>query len=135
MTQTFVKHFLGTGFFEETFKAIPLFVIAIASMYMPAALRSKFGIEEPLDGILLGAASGGGFAFWETIGQFISNELVSDWKISSAIYLHGVPANGSVIALWLSKLNPKQLATVLEQGKDMLGWNPGLPLLIPRSLG
>ena len=70
--RVFVKHFLGTGFFEETFKAIPLFAIAIASMYMPAAMRSKFGIEEPLDGILLGAASGGGFAFTETIGQYIS---------------------------------------------------------------
>ena len=42
---TFMKHFLGTGFFEETFKAIPLFAIAIASAYMPDALRAKFGIE------------------------------------------------------------------------------------------
>jgi RsiW-degrading membrane proteinase PrsW (M82 family) len=135
LTETFVKHFLGTGFFEETFKALPLFIIAIAGAYMPQTMRSKFGIEEPLDGILLGAASGGGFAFWETIGQYISRELVKNWKISSAVYLHGVPPNLTAIGTWLSKLNDKQYAIVFAQGKEMMGWQPGLSLLIPRSLG
>ncbi len=78
-----MKHFLGTGFFEETFKAIPLFAIAIASAYMPDGLRSKFGIEEPLDGILLGAASGGGFAFRRRSGSIISNQLFAGWKASA----------------------------------------------------
>lgn len=135
LTETFIKHFLGTGFFEETFKALPLFVIAIAGSFMPQEMRAKFGIEEPLDGILLGAASGGGFAFWETIGQYISRELLKNWKISSAVYLHGVPANLGAIGAWLAKLNDKQYAIVIAQGKQMMGWQPGLSLLIPRSLG
>ena len=133
-TQVFVKHFLGTGFFEELFKAIPLFVIAIASAYMPAAMRSKFGIEEPLDGILLGAASGGGFAFTETIGQYISRDLVNDWKIASAVTVNHVPNNIDAINAWLT-VHAKQMPLIVQQGKDALGWFPGVAVLIPRSLG
>jgi RsiW-degrading membrane proteinase PrsW (M82 family) len=133
-TQVFVKHFLGTGFFEETFKAVPLFIIAIASAYLPAGLRSKFGIEEPLDGILLGAASGGGFAFSETIGQYISNDLVRDWKIASAVTVNNVPNNADAINAWLAK-HAKQMPLIIQQGRDALGWYPGLSVLIPRSLG
>jgi RsiW-degrading membrane proteinase PrsW (M82 family) len=130
--QTFIKHFLGTGFFEETVKAIPLFLLVIAGSYMPADMRSKYGIEEPLDGILLGAASGGGFAFMETIGQYVSDNLVDQWKLFSAVYVHGVdPRN---VDAWYAKLDPATAHKVLEQGKGMLGWAPGLPLLIPRIL-
>ena len=134
LPEVFVKHFLGTGFFEETLKAIPLFVIAIASMYMPAAMRSKYGIEEPLDGILLGAASAGGFAFWETIGQYISQELVSDWKSTVAVGLFHVNNDPASINAWLAK-NAKQMANIVHLGRDLVGWQPGLALLIPRSLG
>jgi RsiW-degrading membrane proteinase PrsW (M82 family) len=127
-TQTFVKHFLGTGFYEETFKAIPLFIIAIASPYMPDAVRSKFGIEEPLDGILLGAASGGGFAFTETIGQYISNHLVSCWK-DAAIHMAGT------VSSFHGKLTDKQIGLLIGEAAHSLNWQPGVSLLIPRSLG
>jgi RsiW-degrading membrane proteinase PrsW (M82 family) len=126
-TELFVKHFLGTGFFEETFKAMPLFAIAIASAYMPDALRSKFGIEEPLDGILLGAASGGGFAFTETIGQYITGHLLDTWK-AAAVSL--VAKLGSMHI----KLSDKQVGDLIGQAEDMVGWHPGVTLLIPRSL-
>ena len=131
--QTFVKHFLGTGFFEELFKAIPLFAIAIASGFMPT-LRAKFGIEEPLDGILLGAASGGGFAFMETIGQYVSRMLVAEWRYSAAVWLHGIPADSKRIAAYYASLSPKGMAELTAQGAGMLGWQPGLSLLTPRSL-
>ena len=127
-TQTFVKHFLGTGFYEEMFKAIPLFVIAIASPYMPDAIRSKFGIEEPLDGILLGAASGGGFAFTETIGQYISNHLVLCWK-DAAVHMAGT------VSSFHGKLTDKQIYLLIGEASHALGWQPGVSLLIPRSLG
>ncbi len=133
-TQTFVKHFLGTGFFEETFKALPLFAIAIAGSYMPAKMRSRFGIEEPLDGILLGAASGGGFAFMETIGQYISRMLVMKWRLTAALWLHGVPGDEKHIAAFFASLSPKASAILTAQGAALLGWQPGLALLIPRSL-
>ncbi len=127
-TQTFVKHFLGTGFYEEIFKAIPLFIIAIASPYMPDAIRSKFGIEEPLDGILLGAASGGGFAFTETIGQYISNHLVDTWK-DAAIHMAGT------VSSFHGRLTDKQISLLIGEAAHALGWQPGVSLLIPRSLG
>ncbi|HTZ60098.1 MAG TPA: PrsW family intramembrane metalloprotease [Acidobacteriaceae bacterium] len=134
-TQTFVKHFLGTGFFEETFKALPLFVLALASAYMPAGLRSLYGIEEPLDGILLGAASGGGFAFMETISQYVSRNLVWQWRYTAAVFLHRIPPDDRVVAAWIAKLTPKSVAILTGEGSAILGWQPGLPLLIPRSLG
>jgi RsiW-degrading membrane proteinase PrsW (M82 family) len=127
-TQTFVKHFLGTGFYEETFKAIPLFIIALASPYMPDAIRSKFGIEEPLDGILLGAASGGGFAFTETIGQYISNHLVLCWK-DAAVHMAGT------VSSFHGRLTDKQIGLLIGEAAHALGWQPGVSLLIPRSLG
>ena len=132
--QTFIKHFLGTGFFEETFKAIPVLVIAFGGAYVPAQIRAKFGIEEPLDGILLGAASGGGFAFWETIGQFVSGMLVRQWRFNAAVWLHRVPNDRDAIVAWLSSLSGPSLATVTAEGSHMLGWQPGLSLLIPRGL-
>jgi RsiW-degrading membrane proteinase PrsW (M82 family) len=131
-TQTFVKHFIGTGFFEETFKAIPLLIVAIAGSYMPAAIRAKFGIEEPLDGILLGAASGGGFAVVETLSQFISGSLFRMWRFNAAVWLHGVDPRA--LSDWYKKIGPENAAKVIQQGKYMMGWKPGLALLIPRSL-
>ncbi len=98
-------------------------------------MRAKYGIEEPLDGILLGAASGGGFAFTETIGQYISQQLMTTWKITAAVLLHGVPPTNAAIGAWYSKLNPKQIAMVIQQAMDVVGWQPGTSLLIPRSLG
>ena len=37
---------------------------------MTPEVRAKIGVEEPLDGILIGAASGGGFAIMETLLQY-----------------------------------------------------------------
>ena len=67
--QLFIQHFLGTGFFEETVKALPIFALVIAGRYMTPEMRAKIGVEEPLDGILIGAASGGGFAIMETLSS------------------------------------------------------------------
>ena len=135
MTQTFVKHFLGTGFFEETFKAMPLFALAIASGFMPPMIRAQYGIEEPLDGILLGAASGGGFAFWETIGQYLPNTLIQQWQVGAAETLYHIKADDQALAKFFSTLNAKGMAILTVQGMDMLGWKPALALLLPRSLG
>ena len=135
ITQTFVKHFLGTGFFEETFKAMPVLALAIASGFMPPMVRAKFGIEEPLDGILLGAASGGGFAFAETIGQYLPNSLIQQWQVGAAETLYHIQASDQALNKFFNSLNAKQMAVVTVQGMQMLGWKPALALLLPRSLG
>ncbi len=45
-------------------------------LYDPGGDGRKIGIEEPLDGILIGAASGGGFAVMETLIQYTPQDLV-----------------------------------------------------------
>jgi RsiW-degrading membrane proteinase PrsW (M82 family) len=75
----------GTGLAEEGFKALPLMGLALASVAF-AFLSSRttgrlsallcgvtehFGLCEPLDGIVLGAASGSGFFIYETLVQYV----------------------------------------------------------------
>ena len=74
-----MQHFLGTGFFEEIVKALPIFALVWPAHYMTPEVRAKIGVEEPLDGILIGAASGGGFAVMETLVQYVPQDLVSTW--------------------------------------------------------
>jgi RsiW-degrading membrane proteinase PrsW (M82 family) len=75
----------GTGLCEEAFKALPL--IGLAAMSVAFAFLSRrttgrlsallsgitthFGLREPLDGIVLGVASGGGFFIYETLVQYV----------------------------------------------------------------
>jgi hypothetical protein len=37
----------------------------VAARYMTPEVRAKIGVEEPLDGILIGAASGEGLPSWK----------------------------------------------------------------------
>jgi RsiW-degrading membrane proteinase PrsW (M82 family) len=75
----------GTGLCEESFKALPLFGLALLGAGLLAlcrrttgrlnhfltALRKRVAICEPLDGIVLGVASGTGFFMRETLGQYV----------------------------------------------------------------
>ena len=51
--------------------------MVVAARYMTPEVRAKIGVEEPLDGILIGAASGGGFAIMETLIQYTPRDLVN----------------------------------------------------------
>lgn len=75
----------GTGLAEEGFKALPLIVLALVSAaFMHLRRRTggslgaflsgfteHFGLREPLDGIVLGAASGSGFFIYETLVEYV----------------------------------------------------------------
>ena len=75
----------GTGLCEEGFKAWPLIVLALFGAGMTALGRNttgwlsrfvtgfgkRFGLFEPLDGIVMGVASGGGFFIAETLLQYV----------------------------------------------------------------
>ena len=79
----------GTGLGEEGFKALPL--LGLAAMTVGFAVLSRrvasrwrallcgitehFGLREPLDGIVLGAAAGGGFFIYETLVQYVPQAL------------------------------------------------------------
>jgi RsiW-degrading membrane proteinase PrsW (M82 family) len=75
----------GTGLAEEGFKALPLMGLALMSVAFVFLCRRRrgrlsallsgvtehFGLREPLDGIVLGAASGSGFFIYETLAQYV----------------------------------------------------------------
>ncbi len=75
----------GTGLAEEGVKAFPLLVLALLGAGFGllsrhtgrmlgacfAGLRRHICLNEPLDGIVLGVASGSGFFIQETLGQYV----------------------------------------------------------------
>jgi RsiW-degrading membrane proteinase PrsW (M82 family) len=68
-----VAHFFGAGLLEELLKAIPILIAWQWGQRLASPLREKVGVWEPLDGILLGAASALGFTWLETLGQYVPN--------------------------------------------------------------
>jgi RsiW-degrading membrane proteinase PrsW (M82 family) len=80
---------LMTGLCEEGFKALPLGALAILGAALGflgrhangrasrllAGLGSRIGVTEPLDGIVLGVASGSGFFIRETLGQYVPGTI------------------------------------------------------------
>ncbi len=79
----------GTGLCEEGFKAWPLFLLAILGLGLNRLSRRTTGrlsarlagiakhvsLREPLDGIVLGVASGSGFFVAETLFQYVPNTM------------------------------------------------------------
>lgn len=66
-----VKMFFGAGLMEELIKAVPVFIALGFGLRLRSPFRSRVGVWEPLDGILLGAASAVGFSLMETLGVYV----------------------------------------------------------------
>jgi RsiW-degrading membrane proteinase PrsW (M82 family) len=126
--QLFIQHFLGTGFFEEIVKALPIFALVFAGRYMTPEVKAKIGIEEPLDGILIGAASGGGFAVMETLILFTPGNLVNTW---TTFVLRNITQYSNAS---LDRMDFNQLNQVITQGSNLLNTAPGIRLTIIRSI-
>ena len=62
---------IGPGLVEEPVKALPLVFILLLTRFLPHARQRKYGIREPLDAIMLAAASATGFAFLETMFVYV----------------------------------------------------------------
>jgi RsiW-degrading membrane proteinase PrsW (M82 family) len=71
-----IARFVSTGMMEELVKIIPVLLIWKWTSRMKSPLREKAGITEPLDGILIGAASALGFVFVETLLQYAPNAVL-----------------------------------------------------------
>ena len=67
----FLPALIAPGLAEETAKAIPLVIVLLVGMLLSHPWQRKFGLREPLDGILLAAASATGFAFFETMFVYV----------------------------------------------------------------
>jgi len=59
------------GLIEETVKALPLGLVLLVTWKMSHHRQRKYGLREPLDGILIAAASASGFAFLETMFVYV----------------------------------------------------------------
>ncbi len=72
-----IAMFFGAGLMEELLKAIPVFALWFMGLRLDKKWRSRVGISEPLDGILIGAASAVGFTLTETLGLYVPNIVQS----------------------------------------------------------
>ncbi len=70
-----IRMFFGAGLMEELIKAIPLATLFAIGRLLPSPWNQRVGIWEPLDGILLGAASAIGFTLVETLGQYVPDMI------------------------------------------------------------
>ena len=66
-----ISHFFGAGLMEELLKALPIFGFFYLGTQLRPPSRQQVGVWEPLDGILIGAASALGFTLIETLGQYV----------------------------------------------------------------
>jgi RsiW-degrading membrane proteinase PrsW (M82 family) len=131
-----INNILGTGFFEELVKGIPVLLVAVATPHMALDMRRKYGLEEPLDGILLGAASGGGFAIVETLGQYVSGDMAKLWfKAGLAMELPGKILNDpKAMQVVMTRLTPTQAFQAISAGYKLLGTSSGVESTIIRSI-
>lgn len=81
-----INMFFGAGLMEELLKALPLFGICLIGWGRSPRWRDRYGIREPLDGILLGAASAMGFTLLETLGQYVP-EMIQNTTLQAGIGL------------------------------------------------
>ncbi|MFZ9738531.1 MAG: PrsW family glutamic-type intramembrane protease [Prochlorotrichaceae cyanobacterium] len=71
LLQVISHTFIGTGLMEEILKALPVLFWVALSQRLPRPWRKSWGVEDPLDGILLCTASALGFTLLETLGQYV----------------------------------------------------------------
>lgn len=85
--EEFIKMFFGAGLMEELLKAVPVFLALYLGRQLSSPLRERVGVWEPLDGILLGAASAIGFVLIETLGQYVPMQIVQSGETAGVALL------------------------------------------------
>lgn len=123
----FFKMVFRAGLPEEFLKAIPIAIgvwIALKLKDQNSPL-AQFRVAEPLDGIMIGVASGLGFAFAETLLTYVPRIIL------------GGDANAVLIFKAYKLLAAKigEAHAIIEIQKLMPGREQSLQVLIPRVLG
>jgi RsiW-degrading membrane proteinase PrsW (M82 family) len=81
----FLDNVVTIGMVEEATKIIPVLLLCLVATKMRAPWREEFAVREPLDGILLGAASGAGLALYETVHQYMRTVLLQGPFLKQAL--------------------------------------------------
>lgn len=121
----FIHMLFGAGLMEELLKAMPVF----GALWLGRQLRSpqweQIGVWEPLDGILLGVASGVGFTLFETLGQYVPNIVQSVSMLT--------PGIGALLGVQL--LIPRMLGSIAGHMaySGYFGYFIGLSVLLPKQ--
>jgi RsiW-degrading membrane proteinase PrsW (M82 family) len=67
----FMSYLFGAGLMEELLKVLPVLALYFLARRLKSPWREQIGVWEPLDGILLAAASALGFTWMETLLQYV----------------------------------------------------------------
>jgi RsiW-degrading membrane proteinase PrsW (M82 family) len=150
LAMRFVKMFFHAGLPEELLKALPVAVGVYLGMKLtqPRSPLWALRVTEPLDGILIGAAAGLGFAFAETIFQYVPRTIIDHGSVTAGLLallkklgvVARLPADTSnlqdIASLYgaLIKLIGVDRATFELQQLLQSRQSAGLELMIPRLL-
>ncbi|MCJ8282333.1 MAG: PrsW family glutamic-type intramembrane protease [Rivularia sp. ALOHA_DT_140] len=132
-TELLVRMFFGAGLMEELLKILPVIGIYLIGLKLSSPWKERVGVCEPLDGILLGAASAVGFTLLETLGQYVP-EATQNAAIQAGSESAGQFA-GQLVGLQL--LIPRILGSVAGHMaySGYLGYFIGLAVLKPKLGG
>lgn len=120
-----IGHFFGAGLMEELFKVLPVLGLFYLGRSLRSPWRQRVGVWEPLDGILLAAASALGFTWLETLGQYVPGVAQQVAQMS------GTAAAGQLAGLQI--LIPRILGSVAGHMaySGYFGYFIGLSILKP----
>lgn len=121
-----INMFFGAGLMEELLKALPILGAYLFGRLFSSPWRGRLGVEEPLDGILLGTASAVGFTLLETLGQYVPS-IIDDITLQAG--------DGAAELAGLHLLIPRILGSVAGHMaySGYLGYFVGLSVLKPKK--
>ncbi|MEB3231032.1 MAG: PrsW family glutamic-type intramembrane protease [Leptolyngbyaceae bacterium] len=121
-----IQMLFGAGLMEELIKALPILSAWAIGRYGRLPYRDILGVNEPLDGILIGTASAVGFTLIETLKVYVPNAVNSVMFQASGI-------DSQLVGLQL--LIPRILGSVAGHMAytGYLGYFIGLSALIPQK--